>query len=400
MGPLTAGQLLAIEVSTRVSSVASILGSLFIVSTFVCFLYFREPIKPTARLILYTTLGNIITNGATLISVSAISHEPTKITPLCKAQAFLIQWFMLADPFWAGAFVSLNVSLVVFKRFDSPELLPLEKWYVLFAYGLPALTAIIYFIHDYNSEQHIMGPTTLWCWVTKEFDWLRIVFSYAPVWVLAGMTMSIYICVGARVYKRQLTMKELTRRSRQISAAASGVLVTTEVEHDVDNNAQARTTTPDVDLKSEYSWVPVFRPTEHAAHIKRSKENVVALAYFRSGLLMFVALLVVWGPSSINRLYQIAHPENPSYGLNLASALVLPMQGLWNAIIFASSTWPECKRAHRTIMLKLIGDALSKHPSNDSMQDMSVKYTGDIECGDTGVSSEEKFEPNSSTQRV
>lgn len=289
--------------------------------------------------------------------------------------------------------------------------------------------------------------------------------------------MSIYVCVGARLYKRQLTMKEITRRSRQISAAASGVLVTTEVEHDVDdNNAQARTTTPDVDLTSESSWstpgkptitrfpdssnttrsptpcsppksaghcsllvplnpnspyrhakpllvsyratayasplatgefatlpsprVPVFRPTEHAAHIKRSKENVVALAYFRSGLLMFVALLVVWGPSSINRLYQIAHPENPSYGLNLAAALVLPMQGLWNAIIFASSTWPECKRAHRTIMLKLTRDALSKHPSNDSMQDISVKYTGDIECGDTGVSSEDNFELNSSTQTV
>ena len=54
--------------------------------------------------------------------------------------------------------MALNVWLVFYKRFDARELHHLEKWYVLFAYGVPALTAIIYLIHDYNSEHNIMGP--------------------------------------------------------------------------------------------------------------------------------------------------------------------------------------------------------------------------------------------------
>jgi hypothetical protein len=97
MAPLTSAQILTIEISTRTSSVLSMLGSLFIISTFLCFPYFRKPMN---RLIFYATWSNIVTNGATLISVSAIPDDPTRLTPLCEAQAFLIQWFMLADPFW------------------------------------------------------------------------------------------------------------------------------------------------------------------------------------------------------------------------------------------------------------------------------------------------------------
>jgi hypothetical protein len=99
MAMLTDEQLLGIEVSTRFSSVASILGSLFVVCTFLFLPYFR---KSTARLILYATWGNMATNVATLVSTSAIPKDPARVIPLCEAQAFLIQWFMLADPFWVS----------------------------------------------------------------------------------------------------------------------------------------------------------------------------------------------------------------------------------------------------------------------------------------------------------
>jgi hypothetical protein len=92
--------------------------------------------------------------------------------------------------------------------------------------------------------------------------------------------------------------------------------------------------------------VPVFRPAEHAAHIQRRKETAEALRYFKSALLLFVALVVVWVPSSVNRLYQLAHPEHPSYTLNFISASVLPSQGFWNAVIYAHASWDECERAY------------------------------------------------------
>jgi hypothetical protein len=100
MVALTGGQLRGVEVATRTSSVVSILGSLFIISSYLYFPYFR---RPTTRLIFYATWGNIITNAATLVSVSAIPTVPSSASTLCQGQSFLIQWFMLADPFWVGA---------------------------------------------------------------------------------------------------------------------------------------------------------------------------------------------------------------------------------------------------------------------------------------------------------
>lgn len=101
--------------------------------------------------------------------------------------------------------------------------------------------------------------------------------------------------------------------------------------------------------------VPVFRPAEHAAHIQRRKETTEAFRYFKSALLLFVALVVVWVPSSVNRLYQLAHPDHPSYALNFISALVLPTQGFWNAVIYAHASWNECKRACIDVKSKLLG---------------------------------------------
>ena len=124
--------------------------------------------------------------------------------------------------------------------------------------------------------------------------------------------------------------------------------------------------------------VPVFHPSEHAAHIRRREENAAAFAYFKVALLLFLALIVVWVPSSINHLYQIVHPNLPNYGLNLASALVLPSQGFWNAIVYATTTWLECKRAYATIVSKLTGKALSCQLSNDASRVETIKCDGSI----------------------
>jgi hypothetical protein len=117
------------------------------------------------------------------------------------------------------------------------------------------------------------------------------------------------------------------------------------------------------------------RPTEG--------NNAAAYAYLKVAFLMFVALFVVWVPSTCksshhssysmilnckwkpgstdyvlgNRLYQYIHQDVSNYGLNLTSALVLPLQGFWNAMIYVSTTWPECKRAYGLLASKLTGDA-------------------------------------------
>jgi hypothetical protein len=65
----------------------------------------------------------------------------------------------------------------------------------------------------------------------------------------------------------------------------------------------------------------------------------VKLAYLRTSFVFALSVLVTWTPSSINRVYALSNPNSPSYPLNLASAIVLPLQGVWNAVIFFTTSW-------------------------------------------------------------
>lgn len=65
----------------------------------------------------------------------------------------------------------------------------------------------------------------------------------------------------------------------------------------------------------------------------------IKLAYLRTSFVFAISVLVTWTPSSINRVYTLVHPTRISYGLNIASAIVLPLQGVWNAVIYFSTSW-------------------------------------------------------------
>lgn len=87
--PLTARQVMAVQVSERTMSVLSIVGSLFIITTFLRWHYFRKPIN---RLVFYASFGNLMANVATLISTSALPSSPHHSSSLCEFQGILIQW--------------------------------------------------------------------------------------------------------------------------------------------------------------------------------------------------------------------------------------------------------------------------------------------------------------------
>ena len=84
-------QMNAVEITEKVGSVFSLLGTAFIITTFLSDKSFHKPIN---RLVFYAAWGNIMSNVATLISTSGISLGLN--SPLCQFQAFLIQWYALA----------------------------------------------------------------------------------------------------------------------------------------------------------------------------------------------------------------------------------------------------------------------------------------------------------------
>jgi hypothetical protein len=66
----------------------------------------------------------------------------------------------------------------------------------------------------------------------------------------------------------------------------------------------------------------------------RSPSDRSTVAYSRVAFLFFVSNLITWVPASVNRVYALLHPTEPLFSLNVFAAIVLPLQGLWNCIIY------------------------------------------------------------------
>jgi hypothetical protein len=57
--------------------------------------------------------------------------------------------------------MATNVLLVFWRGYDATQLRHLEKWYMLLAYGVPAIPPITYVILDHQREVPILGPATV-----------------------------------------------------------------------------------------------------------------------------------------------------------------------------------------------------------------------------------------------
>jgi hypothetical protein len=60
-------------------------------------------------------------------------------------------------------------------------------------------------------------------------------------------------------------------------------------------------------------------------------------------MLFAISILVTWVPASVNRIHGLKNPTDPSFALNVGSALVLPLQGFWNAVIYFVTSLNICK---------------------------------------------------------
>lgn len=79
----------SLQVVERFASSLSLVGTLFIMITFLSSSHFRKLIN---RLIFYASFGNIFMSIGTLISREGIKYGPD--SPLCQFQAFLLHEYI------------------------------------------------------------------------------------------------------------------------------------------------------------------------------------------------------------------------------------------------------------------------------------------------------------------
>ncbi|CAG7944112.1 unnamed protein product [Penicillium salamii] len=372
---LSEKQISAISVTERVCSTISLMGTFVIVATFLGSSAFRKPIN---RLVFYASWGNMMANIATIISANGI-HQGVD-NSLCQFQGFLIQWFMPADALWTFA-MACNVYLTFFHKYDSEQLRKLEWKYVLCCYGIPFIPAFAFFFIQTQARGRIYGSAILWCWVSIKWDFLRIATFYGPVWLIVSLTFAIYLRAGVVIYQKRRQLRNIggidsldidipespfamltgiqvtreiacsTPERRSISAESARGLpsagfrsYTVTIEGGSQQNKFQRPSSQIVPGPLQKETTVKTRPDVVDSQRRLTTEtNSATWAYYKYAMLFFIALLVTWVPSTINRVYSLARPNDFNFNLNYASSFVLPLQGFWNSLIYVSISWPAVK---------------------------------------------------------
>ncbi|CCX32418.1 hypothetical protein FPQ18DRAFT_272007 [Pyronema domesticum] len=368
--PFTNHQFDILEKTSRISSVFSLFGAGFIMITFCTSEKFRRPIN---RLAFYASFGNVLTNIATIYSRAGINAGRDSL--LCQLQGGIIQWAIPADALFCLA-MAFNVYLTVFHKRTSDQLKILEPLYVALCYGLPFIPSLTFLLIN-PARGKIYGPATLWCWIDNDWQVLRIASFYGPTWVVLALTFFIYLVAGKVIFTLRRNLRRVAKEGRVSSDVRSReplaplqmgkVIVSTidTVEVSVTNASDdplppppspglsifpgihrhiSRSVLPEITSYTCHIEAVPHRPSVVPRPRNTAVEaNTAAWAYCRCAMLFFLALIITWAPSSINRVYSLANDGQASFALNFGAVLVLPAQGFWNGLIYIVTTWPACK---------------------------------------------------------
>ncbi|KAF4456262.1 hypothetical protein F53441_1556 [Fusarium austroafricanum] len=357
---VTASAAAAISAIERTCSIPSLLGSLFIITTFCSSKLFHKPIS---RMLFYASFGNMMSNVATLMSKSFID-QPNSAG--CQTQAFLIETFMFADVFWALA-MATNVYLTFYYRFDGARLRKLEPLHIGLCYGIPFIIGITFIFVKNKDGVRAYGNANLWCWLTVEWDAWQLA-TYGLIWLIIFIAFAIYVRTGITIYKWRKRLNSFSN-SYELNTASQaaqntdlpGIAKTTKITITTSDSAppgfgQAFGTpirpepvhsaniytspAPPVADSSEQRNIR----TQHMDRSGRSPSDEAAMSYAKCALLFFTAMLITWIPASANRLYVLIDGK-ASVQLGYLSAFVLPLQGFWNALIYYYTSRAACKQA-------------------------------------------------------
>ncbi|KAK2605839.1 hypothetical protein QQS21_003793 [Conoideocrella luteorostrata] len=342
--------------------------------------------------IVFASVSNVGASVASIIAQDGLA-QGTEST-LCQTQSFLFEMFMQSDPWWSLA-MAINVFLVFYFR-TSPDSFRRWWWiYCVVCYGGPFVIALSLLLVRNADRGLVYGDATMWCWVNSRWDSIRIYTYYLLIWICIFGSIICYVLVGYHVFHSRNRLhsfsatksREAGRSERLPSHDRSRPegfygTVTTEVriirtsandlvpprKAHLPSSSDKRSGFYDSPSPSPERPSPAaqyFSTVSAAAASSRSRthdtgaltriatatnsaaskfvvHDPIKRAYLRTSLLFAISVLVTWIPSSLNRIHSWLAGTSP-YEFHLAAAAVLPLQGLWNSIIFFMTSWNVVK---------------------------------------------------------
>jgi hypothetical protein len=204
---------------------------------------------------------------------------------------------------------------------------------------------------------------------------MRIAFYYGWVWVSIAGIIVIYTRVGYEIFVKDKQFKAVQNSGPLSSSSGTGNgkpdsttspagpftgTRTTQVEISTqDQQCRHEIASPTIPatahtrprgVKENYSiTIDATGPTlasTTGTYIRRpsSSRDKVKRQYAKVAFLFAISTLVIWIPASINRGLGLRYPNTPSYFWNAFSAAVLPLQGLFNMLIFFATSTRQCKQ--------------------------------------------------------
>ncbi|KAL2859179.1 hypothetical protein BJX68DRAFT_261627 [Aspergillus pseudodeflectus] len=305
---LSSEQLYRLSIAGRTASGLSLLGVATIFATFTFSENFRSP---THRIMLINAFYNLFDFIATMISVSG--PEAGDHSALCRFQGFCLQMFPVADVLWTLA-MTWDVVLVVFYHYEPERLRRLEKKYLVVITTLTFIPALVFlFVRD-SDKGPIYGSVVFWCSISPNWVLFRIIFYYAPIWIIIMVVFILYIYIGHEIFQLR----------HELMLTNNDCLILSSTASPSDESITARAPMSRDDMK--HLDGPIIRP-----------QSAVSLRKFLlMPILFFLALLTTWVTPTINRIYAFRHPGQEPYPLMVAVAALGSLRGFWNGIIFVS----------------------------------------------------------------
>jgi hypothetical protein len=214
---------------------------------------------------------------------------------------------------------------------------------------------------------------------------VRLYAYYIPIWVVVSLAMIIYTLVGIKIHRNNVLL-------HSIQATPLSNLCSRTFEHEVTYSAAPpRWSLPGENDMNGASTVTISAPPFRLGYCAVLKSMFVTfltiwqddsnfspsdrttMAYSRVAFLFFASNLITWVPASVNRVYALLHPAEPSFFLNVFAAIVLPLQGLWNCIIYLVVNKTFFKEIFREWKVKMQRGRKVPDSTNES-RDIGVEF--------------------------
>ncbi|KAM5357343.1 hypothetical protein ACJZ2D_016366 [Fusarium nematophilum] len=266
--------------------------------------------------------------------------------------------FMQSDAWWSLG-MSFNTFLVVSGR-TNPN--TFSKWkYSMVCFGGPFITGFtLFFISDPNRGP-VYGATAIWCWIREDWASIRVFTSYIFVWICIIGSLILNTIVGYRIFHARNQIRHFTDSQSQRSAIDNQGLehpiIVTEVSI---AHSPASDIAKPMPIRTNSAWQSLEtsqneQSNRYSSTITSHKNNVtktqgivnttrrvissfrlqdpIKRAYLRITFMFTLSVLVTWVPASINRIRGMQGIGVP-YPYQVVMVAIMPLQGLWNAIIF------------------------------------------------------------------